>query len=187
MTLSNAEASSKGDSIEVYGGYGALNIYGRNIETTVLANPHFLARYVKDFSGGWGGAAEYLGGLGTGFGGFTIGTSYDLSPFVFSDTGSEVTFDDGSLVERHSLWRLRGLVGLGGWTYSGVVKTTGETRIPKRAISATVYGMNVGVVLDRMVSKKFALHLGASWLTGFAADFGGQQVSLAAGLGWVGI
>jgi hypothetical protein len=173
-----AEAVQRGDTIEVSGGYGLLNVYGQGIETKSLPSSYVVGRYVKDLNGGWGIAAEYLVGLGTGFSGFSIGANYDLSPLFFTDSGSDVTFDDGSLIERHSLWRV---------TYSGVVNTTGDTRIPKRAISANVYGIHVGTVLEHMLTKNFAFHLATFWIAGFAADFGAQQVSVAAGLGWVGI
>lgn len=189
MASPNSEcfARPKGDTLEAGGGIGSLSIYGKSIESLTKANNYFYGRFIKDIGSGWGGMAEYAGSLGSGFDGFTIGVSYDLTPFIFGDSYSDVIVQDGTIVTRYSVWRLRGLVGAGMWTFSGVVNTSGDTRIPKRAISASIYGPSLNLLLEHMIHKDIAIQVQTQWITGFASDFGGQQVALALGLGWVGL
>jgi hypothetical protein len=182
-----AHAATSGDSLEVSAGYGLLNLYGTEIATTSKSRPSVHGRYVKYLGAQWGLSAEYVALLGSNFGGFSAGVSYDLTSLLLADDVQDVSFDDGVLIERNSYWRIRAVAGLGRWSYSGVVRSSEETRIRNRVINVDIYGLSLSALVERRLARHFGVHAGSTWLTGFANRFGAQQLSVFAGIGWLEI
>jgi hypothetical protein len=182
-----AKAATTGDSLEASAGYGLLNLYGTEIVTDSSSKPSLYGRYTKSLGQKWGVSVDYVSLLGTNFGGFSGGVSYDLSSALMADDIQDVSFDNGVLIERFSYWRFRVSAGLGRWSYSGVVRSSAETRIRNRVINVDMYGVSLSALVDRHLTKHFGVHVGAGWLTGFASGFGAQQLGVFAGLGWLEI